>query len=127
MQQYAGLKHTNDHSDARWIAHLLRLGFLPTGYIYPKEERAVRDLQRKRSRLVRQKTANLLNIQNFLTRNTGQALRGNRLKQLTPATVRQLGSLPEHALALQCTVAVRRWKRRMMLGWGFFRWRRLSR
>jgi transposase len=44
MQQYSGLKYTDDHSDARWLAHLLRLGVLPEGYIYPKAERAVRDL-----------------------------------------------------------------------------------
>lgn len=24
MKQYDGLKHTNDHSDARWLAHVLR-------------------------------------------------------------------------------------------------------
>ena len=90
MQQYAGLKYTNDDTDARWLAHLLRLGLLPTGYIYPKEERAVRDLLRKRSQLVRQKTANLLSIQNLLTRNTGKAMRGNQIKQLTPVTVSEL-------------------------------------
>jgi transposase len=106
MQQYAGLKYTNDQSDARWLAHLLRLGLLPTGYIYPKEERAVRDLLRKRSQLVRQKTANLLSIQNLLTRNTGKAMKGNQIKQLTPASISELVSLPEHALALQVTVAV---------------------
>jgi transposase len=44
IQQYGGLKYTDDHSDARRLAHLLRLGLLPEGYIYPKEERAVRDL-----------------------------------------------------------------------------------
>ena len=38
LPQYAGLKYTNDFSDARQLAHLLRLGLLPTGYIYPKEE-----------------------------------------------------------------------------------------
>ena len=108
MQQYAGLKYTNDDTDARWLAHLLRLGLLPTGYIYPKEERAVRDLLRKRSQLVRQKTANLLSIQNLLTRNTGQALRGNQIKQLTPATVSELVPFPEQALALQVTIAVMR-------------------
>ena len=32
MQQYAGLKYTNDDTDARWLAHLLRLGVLPTGF-----------------------------------------------------------------------------------------------
>jgi transposase len=106
MKQYDGLKYTNDDTDARWLAHLLRLGLLPTGYIYPKEERAVRDLLRKRRQLVQQRTANILSIQNLLTRNTGQALRGNQIKQLTPTTVRQLVALPEHALALQVTVAV---------------------
>ena len=44
VQQYEGLKHTDDNHDAFWLAHLLRLGILPTGYIYPKEQRAVRDL-----------------------------------------------------------------------------------
>jgi hypothetical protein len=35
IQQYEGLKYTDDHSDARWLAHLLRLGVLPEGHIYP--------------------------------------------------------------------------------------------
>ncbi len=43
-EQYKGLKHTDDQSDARGLAHVLRLGILPEGYIYPQEERAVRDL-----------------------------------------------------------------------------------
>jgi transposase len=93
IEQYKGLKHTDDQSDARGLAHLLRLGILPEGYIYPKEERAVRDLLRKRSQLVRQRTANLLSIRNLLTRNTGQTLSSNRIKQLTEAEVEQL--LPE--------------------------------
>jgi len=53
VQTYSGLKYTDDKDDARWLAHLLRLEILPTGFIYPKEERAVRDLLRKRSQLVR--------------------------------------------------------------------------
>jgi transposase len=32
IQQYNGLKYTDDNSDARWLAHLLRLGVLPVGY-----------------------------------------------------------------------------------------------
>ena len=52
IKQYEGLKYTNDDTDGRWLAHLLRLGILPTGYIYPKAERALRDLLRKRSQLV---------------------------------------------------------------------------
>ena len=65
IQQYSGLKYTDDHSDARWLAHLLRLGVLPEGYIYPKAQRPVRDLLRKRSHLVEQRTANVLSIQQF--------------------------------------------------------------
>ena len=35
MQPYDGLKYTDDHSDVRWLAHVLRLGVLvvyPVGY-----------------------------------------------------------------------------------------------
>ncbi len=104
MHQYAGLKYTNDATDAQWLAHLLRLGVLPTRYIYPKEERAVRDLLRKRSHLVRQKTANLLSLQNVLTRNTGRAMKSHQLTQLTPAAIEPLVTIPKQALALQVTV-----------------------
>ena len=31
IQQYEGLKYTDDHSDARWLAHLLRLGGVARG------------------------------------------------------------------------------------------------
>ena len=106
IEQYKGLKHTDDESDARWLAHLLRLGILPEGYIYPKEERAVRDLLRKRSQLVRQRTSNLLSIQNLLTRNTGSSLSGNRIKQLTVAEVEQLLPQAELALAVKSNLAV---------------------
>jgi hypothetical protein len=49
IEQDSGLKYTNDYADARWLAHLLRLGVLPEGSIYPKAERAVRDVLCKRS------------------------------------------------------------------------------
>ena len=106
IKQYDGLKHTNDHSDARWLAQLLRLGILPTGYIYPKEERAVRDLLRKRSQLVRQKTSNLLSIQNLMTRNTGTSLTGNRIKTLTAEQVQDLLPTAELTLAVTSTLAI---------------------
>ena len=54
--QYNGIKHTNDLTDARYLAHLLRLGILPEGHIYPKAQRAIRDLLRRRLLLVRQST-----------------------------------------------------------------------
>ena len=82
IQQYEGLKRTDDAHDARWLAHLLRLGILPVGYIYPKAERALRDLLRKRSQLVRQRTANVLSVQNLVARNTGARISGNAVKRL---------------------------------------------
>src|SRR5256714_13165499 len=83
IQQYSGLKYTDDHSDARWLAPLLRLGVLPEGYIYPKAARAVRDLLRKRAHLVRQHTANVLSVQNIMARNTGARFSVKRMQELT--------------------------------------------
>jgi len=83
IQQYKGLKHSDDRSDARWLAEMLRLKVLPEGYIYPKEERAVRDLLRKRSQLVRQKVSQMLSIQDLVSRNAGVALNGHAVKTLT--------------------------------------------
>ncbi len=105
MQQYSGLKYTDD---ARWLAHLLRLGLLPTGYIYPKAERGVRDLLRKRSQLVQQKTSNLLSAQAVVTRHTGTTLKGQTLKTLTVTEVEQLVPTPEVALAVTSTLTVLR-------------------
>lgn len=106
MTQYTGLKHTDDDSDAVWLAHLLRLQILPTGYIYPKTMRPVRDLLRKRSQLVRQQTIQLLSIQNILMRNTGRALNAKRIKQLTAEAVTDLFPIPALALAVQSSLAV---------------------
>jgi transposase len=84
------------------------LGVLPEDYIYPKEERAVRDLLRKRSQLVRQKTANLLSIQNFYSRNTGQSISANRIKQLRCEKVDALFPNADLALAVKANLTVMR-------------------
>ena len=89
IKQYEGLKYTNDKHDAFHLAHMLRLGILPTGYIYPKEQRAVRDLLRKRMQLVQQRTTQILCIQNQLTRNTGELFSANAIKKLTTNKVRE--------------------------------------
>ena len=106
IQQYEGLKYTDDHSDARWLAHLLRLGVLPEGYIYPRADRPVRDLLRKRSQMVRQRTTNLLSIQNLLTRNTGSSMKANRVKGLDVQQVDELLPNPDLALALKANLSV---------------------
>jgi transposase len=106
MQQYNGLKYTDDHSDARWLAHLLRLGVLPEGYIYPKATRAVRDLLRKRAHLVRQHTANVLSVQNILVRNTGARLNLTRIRELTKSDLAGLLPEPDQVLAVTSSLAV---------------------
>src|SRR5881296_1451402 len=106
IQQYSGLKYTNDHSDARWLAHLLRLGVLPEGYIYPKAQRPVRDLLRKRGQLVRQRTTNLLSIQNLVTRNTGESLSANQIKGLDVQQVDELLPNGDLALAVKANLSV---------------------
>jgi transposase len=106
IQQYNGLKYTDDNSDARWLAHLLRLGVLPEGYIYPRADRPVRDLLRKRSQMVRQRTTNLLSIQNLLTRNTGSSLNAKRVKGLDVQQVDELLTNPDLALAVKANLSV---------------------
>lgn len=71
VQQYSGLKYAGDRHDAFWLAHLMRLGILPTGYICPREVRDMRDLLRKRLGLVRERARNLTSIQNILARELG--------------------------------------------------------
>jgi transposase len=108
IQQYTGLKYTDDRSDARWLAHLLRLKLLPEGYIYPKEERAVRDLLRKRSQLVRQKVTHILSIQNLMSRNKGMRLSADKIRQLTEAEVEGLLPQADLARAVKSNLAVYR-------------------
>jgi transposase len=83
LQSYTGLKHRDDKHDALWLAHLLRLGILKTGYIYPKQDRPLRDLLRKRSSLVRQRTMAINNLQAMISRHFGKRLATNKIKQVT--------------------------------------------
>ncbi|MFZ2178193.1 MAG: IS110 family transposase [Rhodococcus sp. (in: high G+C Gram-positive bacteria)] len=106
IQQYEGLKHSDDPYDAWWLAHMMRLGILPTGHIYPREERAVRDLLRKRMRLVQQRTANILSVQNLEQRNRGTKLSSNEVKKLTAARVRELYTNDDLALSITTTLNV---------------------
>jgi transposase len=108
VKQYEGLKYTDDTSDARWLANLLRLGVLPVGYIYPKKERGVRDLLRKRSQLVQQKTAHILSIENLLARNLGECYSSNKVKQLTCEKVKEMFDDPNLALAITSNVTMMR-------------------
>ncbi len=106
--QYSGLKYSDDDTDAAWLAKLLRLGLLPEGYIYPKAERAVRDLLRRRQRLVQQHTANILAVQNLFSRNRGRSISANEVRRLTPESVAELVADTNLALAIQGTILAMR-------------------
>jgi transposase len=106
VKQYDGLKYAGDFSDARHLAHLLRLGILPVGYIYPREDRAVRDLLRKRSQLVRQRSSQILSIGNLMARNLGARASGNEVKGLKPEHIDAMELLEEQKQALKANLAV---------------------
>ena len=85
VKKYEGLKHSGDETDARYLAHLLRLGILPTGTILAPEQRALRDLARKRMQLVRSRTTHILAIENIIARQHGARISSNQVKHRASA------------------------------------------
>lgn len=106
IKKYQGLKHSGDEADARYLAHLLRLGILPTGTILPPEQRAVRDLARKRMQLVRSRTTHILAVENITARQHGARIGSNQVKCLTAETIDQMALPEDVALAIKTNVAV---------------------
>jgi len=60
---------------------LRRLDILPTGYIYPPEQRAVRDMLRRRLQLVHMRAKQLISIQNQIWRSTGHKVASNQIRK----------------------------------------------
>jgi len=90
IKQYEGLKHSDDITDAFHLANLLRLDILPEGYIYPKHERPLRDLLRKRIHLVHHRTALILSFQNLVARNLGSKMHVSTISKLTEEDLEEL-------------------------------------
>jgi len=105
IKQYEGLKHTDDKWDSFWLAHMLRLNILPEGYIYPKEERPVRDLLRRRLLFVKHRTSHILSLQSAITRNLGYTISGNDIKKLNESDADTLFNEPFLLLAAKNTIA----------------------
>jgi hypothetical protein len=61
---------------------MLQLGILPEGYIYPKDQRPMRDLLRRRLLYVKQKTAHMLSIKSMVARHLGLNIPTNQVKKL---------------------------------------------
>lgn len=94
MQQYSGLKHGDDKSDAFFLADMLRLNILPTGHICDRELRPVRDLLRRRMGLVHKRTSLILSLKSLYTRMTGQTMSLGQVKKLE---LKEAARLFEHS------------------------------
>jgi transposase len=105
IKQYEGLKHTDDQWDSFWLAHMKRLNILPQGYIYPKEERAVRDLLRRRLLYVKHRTSHILSFQNSITRNLGYKMGVNEIKRLERSAADRLFGEPFLASAAKNAIS----------------------
>jgi transposase len=101
-QQYSGLKYTDDRHDARWLAHLLALGILPEGYIYPAHERPLRDLLRRRGFLVEKRTSMLLSLRGSFECHTGHRVSSNTVKKWTAVEIEELLDNATVARGLTC-------------------------
>jgi transposase len=80
IKQYEGLKYIDDKHDAFWLADLISLGILKEGYIYPKEERPVRDLLRKRGHLMKLRTSLLISLHNTMANVLGATIPSHHVK-----------------------------------------------
>jgi transposase len=115
IKQYEGLKHTDDKWDSFWLAHMKRLNILPEGYIYPKEERPVRDVLRRRLLFVRHRTSHILSLQSAISRNLGYKISGRAIKKLNEADTDQLFEDPFLILSARNSIsAIRFLGRRIM-------------
>jgi transposase len=106
IKQYEGLKHSGDESDAAHLAQLLRLNILPAGYICPPQERALRDLARKRLQLGRSRTSHILSVENIMARQTGARIASRAVKALTEDALQKLAQPEDVRLAMAANVAV---------------------
>jgi transposase len=101
IEPYNGLKHVDDKDDAFHLADLQRLGILPKAHIYDPQLRPVRDLLRRRTLLVHQRTALLLSFKSLYARTTGRALLLNDAKKLEPREAARLYAHPANQLIAQ--------------------------
>lgn len=98
IEQYNGLKHADDKDDAFFLAELQRLNILPTGYVYDPLLRPVRDLLRRRLKLVHHRTALILSFKSLYTRTTGQTMKLERLKSMAIEEAKTLYEHPANCL-----------------------------
>ena len=101
IEQYNGLKHANDKDDAFFLAELQRLNILLKAHVYDPQLRPVRDLLRRRSGLVHQRTSLLLSFKSLYARTTGQRLDLADAKKMEPKEAPKLYEHPANQLIAQ--------------------------
>ena len=101
IEQYSGLKHCADKDDAFHLAELQRLNILPKAHVYDPVLRPVRDLLRRRTNLVRQRTALLLSFKSLYARTTGEPLDLSDAKKTEPKEAPKLYEHPANQLIAQ--------------------------
>jgi transposase len=101
IEQYSGMKHVDDKDDAFHLADLQRLNILPKAHVYDPELRPVRDLFRRRTNLVHQRTALLLSFKSLYARTTGQTLDLSDVKKMEPKAAPKLYEHPANQLIAQ--------------------------
>lgn len=106
IQQYEGLKYTDDKYDSFWLGHMLRLKILPEGYIYPKEDRPLRDLLRKRVQLVKHRTSHILSLGSMASRNINMRMNSNYIKSLEEGDIEELFDYRHLVMAGKCSLAI---------------------
>jgi transposase len=62
-------KVKTDRRDSEALAELLRVGYIPEGFIFPREYREFRDLARRRLLIVRKRAGDFRDMKMMLTRN----------------------------------------------------------
>ena len=114
IKQYEGLKHTDDKYDSFWLAHLQRLGILPTGYIYPKDQRPLRDLLRRRLLFVKHRTAHLLSLQSMIERHLGRRISANQLKSVDTLQLMQWFESEHEQFIVRCQLDMIRYLKQLI-------------
>jgi transposase len=87
----AGRKHKTDRRDAYHLARKARSGDLRPGYIYPRAQRGLRDLVRRRHRLVRERTGYYTQLRGFFLKHNCNHMSFEQLRRLD---LTQLAALP---------------------------------
>jgi transposase len=101
IEPYSGLKHVDDKDDAFHLAELQRLKILPKAHVYDPHLRPVRDLLRRRTSLVHQRTSLLVSFKSLYARTTGQRLDLSDAKKMDPKEAAQLYEHPANQLIAQ--------------------------